>query len=516
MPAPSPFRMIAKTLHALEPVLAREIEELGGTDVEIGTRMVSFTGDKSLLYKANLRLRTALRILKPIYSFRAKNPDELYAALVKFDWQAVMRADQTFAIDTTVYSEDFTHSKFVGYRTKDAIVDYFRERSGSRPSVRLDNPDIYLNVHIAHNEVTLSLDSSGESLHKRGYRAVQTDAPINEVLAAGILLMAGWRGQSDLIDPMCGSGTFLIEAALIARNIAPGIYRSGFAFERWADYDKELFDDLYHDDADERDFEHRIIGSDILPNAVQIARRNIDRAGLGKYIDLEVCPIQERPSPTSPTLIVMNPPYGERLRLTRAEDLYAMIGERLKHNFAGCTAWVIAYKKEHFDSIGLRPNSRTELMNGALECELRSYELFSGKREEFKRDRPQADRKPTREGELRGQRLDRKGERTERKGERKGRPQADHKPYREDKQGQESRPRREGERTARPDRPARKPFEPKPEREGRKPFRAKDEGRERKKPLWPSDRFRTEGDEAGTTRRKPKRSLAFQVIKSED
>ncbi|MDO4707158.1 MAG: THUMP domain-containing protein [Porphyromonadaceae bacterium] len=494
MPADQQFRMIAKTLHALEDVLAREIEDLGGTDVEIGTRMVSFTGDKALLYKANLRLRTALRILKPIYTFRAKNPDELYSALREFDWQRIMRPDQTFSVDTTVYSEDFTHSKFVGYRTKDAIVDYFRERSGSRPSVRLDNPDIYLNVHIAQQEVTLSLDSSGESLHKRGYRAVQTDAPINEVLAAGILLKAGWNGETDLIDPMCGSGTFLIEAALIARNIAPGIYRSGFAFERWMDYDQALFNDLYNDDSLEREFTGRIIGSDILPNAVQIAQRNVARAGLGKYIDIEVCALQERPVPSEPALIVMNPPYGERLRLVRPEDLYAMIGERLKHNFAGCTAWVIAYKREHFDSIGLRPNSRTELMNGALACELRSYELFSGKRDDFQRERPRREHKAEAEGERKGGRFERKGRRTDRKDQRPGRSEGQRKPYRAGKEGQERRPHKANERTARPDRPERKP----------------------KKALWPSDRFRIEGDEVGSARRKPKRALSFQVLKSED
>lgn len=290
--------MIAKTLHSLEEVLAKEIQELGATDIEIGRRMVSFVGDKAMLYKANLRLRTALRILKPVYTFKASNPDELYEALSRFDWTTIMTGRQTFSVDTTVYSDDFTHSKYVGYRCKDAIVDFFRAKDGTRPSVRLDNPDIYLNVHIANREVTLSLDSSGESLHKRGYRAVQTDAPINEVLAAGILLMAGWQGETDLIDPMCGSGTFLIEAALIARNIAPGIYRSGFAFERWLDYDAALFDALYNDDSDEREFTHRIYGSDILPHAIEVAKRNVARAGVGRYVELDVMPLQERPQPT--------------------------------------------------------------------------------------------------------------------------------------------------------------------------------------------------------------------------
>lgn len=505
------FRMIAKTLHALESVLAKEIEELGASDIEIGKRMVSFSGDKAMLYKANLRLRTALRILKPIYTFKAKNPDELYEAMVNLDWEQVMSGTQTFAVDTTVYSEDFTHSKFVGYRTKDAIVDYFRSKNGTRPSVRLDNPDIYLNVHIAQNEVTLSLDSSGESLHKRGYRAVQTDAPINEVLAAGILLMAGWQGETDLIDPMCGSGTFLIEAALIARNIAPGIYRSGFAFERWRDYDQALFEEIYHDDSQERDFTHHIYGSDILPNAIQIAQRNTARAGLNKYIDLQVKSMQERPQPRKPALIVMNPPYGERLRLSNPESLYAMIGERLKHNFPGCTAWVIAYRPEHFDSIGLRHSSRIELMNGSLDCELRSYELFSGKRDDYKSrqrtEQPERDRRP----KLQGNKRD-KHQRSRQNREQHYKPfskhtEGKHRRNRRDAQGYQQ----EGERRERPQYDAQRQLnKPKFEREGgRAP-------RPQKKGLWPGDRFRATDSDGFGARRRPKKPLSFQVLKDED
>lgn len=474
------FRMIAKTLHALEEVLARELDELGATDIELGKRMVSFTGDTAMLYTANLRLRTALRILKPVYTFRASNPDELYEALLGFDWASIMRADQTFSIDTTVYSDDFTHSKYVGYRTKDAVVDYFRQREGKRPSVRIDNPDIYLNVHIANQEVTLSLDSSGESLHKRGYRAVQTEAPINEALAAGILLMSGWRGDMDLIDPMCGSGTFLIEAALIARNIAPGIYRTGFAFERWLDFDADLFEQIYNDDSHEREFTHRIYGSDILPNAIEISKRNVSRAGVGKYVTLEVMPMQQRPQPEQPALVVMNPPYGERLRLSSADDLYAMIGERLKHNFSGCRASIIAYKEEHFNHIGLRHSSRLEVMNGSLACELRQYELFAGKRADYK-SRPR---------------------------ERRGDDGAD-------------RPKREFARTY--GKAGRKPDGAKGRKPERKPYKVGDGRTDRPeaqaagrkhKPLWPNDRFRQADGERGE-RRRP-RNQAFQVFKSED
>lgn len=478
------FRMIAKTLHSLEEVLARELEELGATNIEIGRRMVSFTGDQALLYRANLRLRTALRVLKPIYTFRATNPDELYQVLVGFDWTSIMTGKQTFAIDTTVYSDDFTHSKYVGYRCKDAIVDFFRAKDGSRPSVRLDNPDIYLNVHIAHHEVTLSLDSSGESLHKRGYRAVQTDAPINEVLAAGILLLAGWSGQTDLIDPMCGSGTFLIEAALIARNIAPGIYRSGFAFEHWLDYDADLFDTLYNDDSDEREFAHHIYGSDILPHAIEVSKRNVARAGVSKYITLQVKPMQELPQPHNPALIVMNPPYGERLRLASPEALYSMIGERLKHNFSGCTAWVIAYRPEHFDHIGLRQNKRIELMNGSLECELRGYELFAGKREDYK-SRP---RTPHQE---RGSRSTREWARVSPGGKADAR---------------RSRPDRKSGTLGSSARPRGKVVS-----KGEDFLRRKSQ----RKTQWPSDRFR-QIDEQGHEHRRPIRHQAFQVFKAKD
>ncbi|MCK9312204.1 MAG: class I SAM-dependent RNA methyltransferase, partial [Bacteroidales bacterium] len=236
------FELIAKTMQGLEEVLAKEIINLGGDQVQIGRRMVSFTGDQALLYKANLHLRTAVRILKPILSFNAKDSDEVYEQIRKIEWENYLQPHQTFAIDTVVYSEFFRHSKFLSYRVKDGVADYFNEKFGKRPSVRLTNPDIYIHVHVSHNLCTVSLDSSGESLHKRGYRVDQTEAPLNEVLAAGMLLLAGWDGQCNFIDPMCGSGTLLIEAALIALRIPPGIYRKFFAFEKWKDFDAELFE----------------------------------------------------------------------------------------------------------------------------------------------------------------------------------------------------------------------------------------------------------------------------------
>ncbi len=564
------FTMVAKTLYGLEDVLAAELTALGAEEVTIGRRMVSFRGDKRMLYLANLRLRTALRVLKPVVTFRAKTADEIYERLRAFDWTTVMSVDQTFSIDSVVYSDTFKNSQYISYRTKDALVDYFREHMDKRPSVRLSNPDILLNIHVSHDEVTLSLDSSGESLHKRGYRVAETVAPLNEVLAAGILLKAGWDGSTDLIDPMCGSGTFLIEAALIACNIAPGIYRRGFAFERWADFDARLFDELYHDDSAERAFDHTIYGSDILPQAIGAARKNVERAGLGRYISLSVMPMSERPKPEGKAMLVMNPPYGERIRVEDMQELYSMIGERLKHNYPGCSAWVLAFKPEHFNQIGLRQSHREKLMNGALECELRGYELFEGRREEFaerKKNYPTEDRSPRAEGRAeRPPRREGEGGRPPRRdrddrfaGDRERSPRRQWGGGREEREGgerrhpfdrREDRPDRrqtDDTRPRRAPRPDRAYSDNREERDGeRRPYARKDEHRaygqgEDNRPrrarsdkpfaredrvrreernndrpeqnAWPSDRFRST-DESGRSRRKS--SPSIQVIRNEE
>ncbi len=380
------FSMIAKTMAELEDVLAEELIGLGANNVEIGTRMVSFTGDNALMYKANLHCRTALRILKPIYNFKAETADEVYEAVKQVNWDDYLSLNTTFSIDAVVYSHIFTHSKFVAYKVKDAIADWFAERYDKRPSVSLSNPDVVFNIHVSHNKCTLSLDSSGESLHKRGYRVAQTEAPLSEVLAAGMILKSGWRGETSFLDPMCGSGTLLIEAAMIAMGIPPGIHRKHFAFEKWKDFDEELFSTIYNDDSGARVLKHRIIGSDISPQAIGIAEKNIKNAGLKKYIELSVKPFQQyAEAPDSGGILMTNPPYGERLKVDELEGLYAMIGERLKHVFAGYNAYILSYRKESFDAIGLKHTRRFFLYNGALECEMREYEIFSGKRKEHPR-----------------------------------------------------------------------------------------------------------------------------------
>lgn len=377
------FAMVAKTMAGLEEVLAEELIGLGANNLEIGTRMVSFEGDQALLYKANIHCRTALRILKPIHTFRARTTDDIYREVKKMPWFDYMTEENTFAIDAITFSELFTHSKFVAYRVKDAIADYFTQRAGKRPSVDTTNPDLLINFHVAHDKCTLSFDSSGESLHKRGYRTGQTEAPLNEVLAAGMILKTGWRGESDFIDPMCGSGTLLIEAAMIAMNVPPGIYRSSFAFEKWKDFNAALFETIYNDDSGEREFRYKIYGSDIDTKAIAIASENVKSAGLSKCIELQVKDFAKYDkAPADKGILVTNPPYGERIKPDDLDGLYSMIGERLKHVFMGYSAWILSYKKECFNKIGLKHSKRIPLVNGSLECEFRKYDIFAGKRKQ--------------------------------------------------------------------------------------------------------------------------------------
>ena len=381
--------MLAKTFKGLEQVLATELVQLGANNVQVERRAVSFTGDKRMLYTANMCLRTASRVLVPILSFKAQKADDIYEQVKALDWSQYMTVKTTFQIDATVYSDYFRHSQFVTYRVKDAIVDYWMERENQRPSVKLEGADLYLNVHIAGDRVPLSLDSSGESLHKRGYRVANTQAPINEALAAGMLLLAGWNGQSDFYDPMCGSGTLLIEAALIARNIAPGVYRQGFAFEKWADFDANLWDEVYNDDSREREFKHKIYGSDAGFYAVQAATKNIQSASLQRDIEVKQIRVEElrlADTNTEGALVMINPPYGERLSQDKnVLRLYQDMGTALKHQFSGATAWIISSNEEALKCIGLRPAKKIHLVNGDLDCLFNKYELFKGDRKTWKK-----------------------------------------------------------------------------------------------------------------------------------
>lgn len=378
------FELIAKTFQGLEEILAQELTDLGANNIQIGRRMVSFTGDKAMMYKANFCLRTAVRVLKPILHFKATDADEVYNVIKSVDWSEYLDANSTFSVDAVVYSDVFRHSKFVAYRVKDAIADYFNEREGRRPSVRLNNPDLVFHIHIAHEECTLAFDSSGESLHRRGYRVETGAAPINEVLAAGMILLTGWRGECDFIDPMCGSGTLPIEAALIAKNIAPGVFRQNFAFEKWKDFDAELFRSIYDDDSGEREFNHKIYGYDADGRMVACARRNVKSAMMGDVISIECRDIKDFQEPAERAVMVVNPPYGERLVSDNLLSVYESLGERLKHAFQGNEAWVISSSYDCFDQIGLKASARIALYNGDLNCEFRKYELFTGKYKGFR------------------------------------------------------------------------------------------------------------------------------------
>ena len=380
------FEMIAKTFMGLEPVLAKELTQLGANDVKIGRRMVSFTGDKEMMYRANFQLHTAIRILKPILHFKARSADDVYEEIKKIDWTDYLGDDNTFAVDSVVFSEEFRHSKFVSYKVKDAIVDQFREKTGKRPNISVANPDLRLNIHIAEDQCTLSLDSSGESLHRRGYRQESVEAPLNEVLAAGMILLSGWKGDTDFIDPMCGSGTILIEAALIAKNMAPGLFRKEYAFEKWSDFDADLFDEIYNDESQEREYKHHIYGYDVDIKAVNTAIQNVKAAGLSDAITVSQQDFKDFTQPKERSIIITNPPYGERISTPDLLGTYKMIGERLKHQFKGNDAWVLSYREECFDQIGLKPSIKIPLYNGSLECEFRKYQRFDGKLKVFRQE----------------------------------------------------------------------------------------------------------------------------------
>ncbi len=379
------FRMIAKTFFGFEEILANELKNLGAQDVEQGVRMVSFKGDKGFMYKANLSLRAALKILKPIYFFKAKDEKALYKGISGVNWSKFLNANQTFVIDATVHSDHFNHSEFVSQKCKDAIVDQFRERTGQRPSIEKIHPDLRINIHIDKENVSVALDTSGNSLHQRGYRLATNLAPINEVLAAGVLILSGWDGQTDFLDPMCGSGTFLAEAAMIACNIPANINRKEFAFEKWNDWDNELFDNITNSLLKKvREFHHTIKGFDKAPSAVQKAKENIKNANLDEYISIEENNFFDSEKNNEGKLhIVFNPPYDERLNI-QMEDFYKNIGDTLKKNYPNTNAWFITANLEALKFVGLKPSRKIKLFNASLEARLVKYEMYEGsKRTKF-------------------------------------------------------------------------------------------------------------------------------------
>ena len=375
--------LIAKTFAGLEKVLAEEIRSIGGMDVKVFQRAVEFTGNKTLLYKANYLCRSALRIIKPIAVFKAENEEILYQEVKKISWEDYLDLKSTFSIDGITSYSNITHSKYLALKSKDAIVDRFREKTGKRPSVEKDDPDLRINVRIFKNNCTISLDSSGESLHKRGYRQGTGPAPLNEVLAAGMILLTGWKGDTNFIDPMCGSGTLPIEAAMIATNIPSGYYFKQFAFERWKDFDPELWQEIKSQaESEKKETTIQIIGSDWSGRILQVARTNVSAAGLENQIKLMPEFVRDVEAPPAPGILVTNPPYGERIKPDDINKLYKEIGDTFKQKFNGYSAWVISSHMDAIKHIGLRPSGKHKLYNGPLECRYVGFDMYEGTKKE--------------------------------------------------------------------------------------------------------------------------------------
>ncbi len=374
------FKMVAKTLFGLEELLAQELRLLGASAVEIGTRNVSFEGDTGFMYKANLCCRTAIKILKPITAFNIFNEDDLYKNVYNIKWEDYMEVDGSLAVNATVFSDYFTHSQFIALKTKDAIVDRFRDKEGRRPDVDLDHPTLRINVHIDRNICTISLDSSGESLHKRGYKVANTIAPINEVLAAGMIMLSGWNGQCDFLDPMCGSGTILTEAAMIACRIPPNLNRDEFGFETWLDFDVDLYELIEASALKKiRDFHFKIYGYDTDQEAISKTKENIENANLSEFISIEKQDFFDSEKKTDrPMYVVFNPPYDERISVSDIEKFYGNIGSTLKHHYPGSQVWMITSNMEALKHVGLRPSRKIKLFNGKLESRFVRYEMYAG------------------------------------------------------------------------------------------------------------------------------------------
>ena len=379
------FTLVAKTLPGFEQLLAEELAALGAENINILYRAVSFDADNALMYKANYCLRTALRILKPIHTFVARNELMLYKKIFEIKWHEIFGIEETFAIDAVVSGNYFTHSQYAALKVKDAIADEFRQKYGARPSVDTENPDLRINIHIDNEKVTLSFDSSGDSLHKRGYRKAVDKAPMNEVLAAGLIKMTGWKGDKNFVDCMCGSATIPIEAAMLAMNIPAGYFRESYGFMKWHDFDEKLWKEIRQAADDEIcDCDYEIIASDHSAKAVQIAKSNIQGAHLSHDITLLQQDMFEMTPPEAPGILLINPPYGERLEEKDIVNLYKNIGNTLKRNFKGYEAWVISSNIEVLKLIGLKPSKKIEVYNGSLDCRFYKFEIFEGSYKDMK------------------------------------------------------------------------------------------------------------------------------------
>ncbi len=377
------MQLLAKTLHGLEEVLADELRQLGASKVEERKRAVAFEGDIKLMYRANLELRTAIRILMPIANFKARNEDEFYDKIKAINWEEYMAVNETLAVDAVTASKTFNHSKYIALKTKDAIVDQFREKYKKRPNVRVYKPHLGVYIYIHDQQVNVSIDSTGESLHRRGYRVASVDAPMNEVLAAGMVLLSGWDKEGLLMDPMCGSGTLLIEAAMYAHNIPPNRLRSHFAFMNWKEYDQEVWEKVKKQAADHIvEHPHPIMGWDKNLGCIRKTEQNIEAAGLTGKIEVKRKRFERLDPPPAPGMIIMNPPYDERLQEDNIEEFYETIGDTLKKKYTGYSAWLISSSIDGIKRVGLRTSRKKTLFNGKLECKFVKYEMYEGSKKQ--------------------------------------------------------------------------------------------------------------------------------------
>lgn len=383
--------MVAKTIFGLEEVLSKELLQLGARNVEILNRAVSFSGDKGFMYKANLCLRTALRILIPIKKFTVQDEKSLYDCMQTIKWDSYINVNDTLAVDTVLTTDLFNHSQYISQKAKDAIVDQFRDKYNERPSVDFDNPTLRIHLHIYQNVCTVSLDSSGDSLHKRGYRDKTNLAPLNEVLAAGMVLLSGWDKRTNFVDPMCGSGTILTEAALIANNIPPGYYREQYGFENWEKelaFDEELYNIIFDAAIDKiTNHEQTILGGELSPHVSKKAKENVKLAKVDDIVSIQTGNMKDFEAPEGKGVLIINPPYGERMDKDNMEELYSMIGDSFKQNFQGYDCWVLSSNIDALKKVGLRPSRKITLFNGPLECKFMKYEIYRGTKKIHKLNR---------------------------------------------------------------------------------------------------------------------------------
>ena len=378
------YKMVATTMSGLEEILAEELNTLGAQNIHILNRAVEFVGDLGFMYKANLNLRTAIRILKPIFEFKARNEQELYRKIYDYTWEQYFGVDETFAIQSSGVSDVFSHSKYTALKTKDAIADKFRDNCGKRPNVDVESPNVQINVHVRGNSFVISLDSSGYSLHKRGYKVASVDAPINEVLAAGLILLSDWNQVSNFHDPMCGSGTILVEASMIANNIPANIFRKRFGFEGWKNFDNELWEKIRDISLEkEKEYYGVVSGADNFQKSLRACRLNINNALMRDDIKIKMEDFFESNAKQG-SHVVFNPPYGERLRIG-INEFYQKIGDTLKHNYKGCTVWLISSDIDNLKMIGLKPSRKIKIFNGKLECRFVRFDIYEGSKKASKK-----------------------------------------------------------------------------------------------------------------------------------